>query len=98
MFHWKTEDDKNLFLHIDDQTQNVCFHCGKSFTRKDRVKQHIHTVHEGRKDFICTKCNKSFTAAKTLKKHNHTVHEGQKDYKCDQCNKLQFEESYPYCS
>ena len=86
MFHSKTETENNLLLHIGNE--NVCFHCGKSFTRRDRMKLHIHTVHEGRKDFNCTKCNKSFTVAKTLKKHNHTVHEGHKDYKCDRCNKL----------
>ena len=87
MFHSKTENDKNLFLHIDDEKENVCFHCGRSFTRRDRMKQHIHTVHEGRKDFNCSKCNKSFSVAKTLKQHINTVHEGRKDFKCDKCNK-----------
>ena len=53
-----------------------CESCGKSFSRLDNLKRHMHTVHEGRKDSKCE--DKSFTEAESLKKHIHTVHEGQK--------------------
>ena len=51
-------------------------------------KNHIHTVHEGHKDFNCETCGKSFTHESSLKKHIRIVHEGQKDYKCETCGKL----------
>ena len=52
------------------------------------MKKHIHTVHEGHKDYECESCDKSFSDAQNLKKHTHTVHKGHKDYKCDSCEKL----------
>ena len=47
------------------------------------LKKHIHTVHEGNKDYKCESCGKSFTVACNLKKHIYTVHEGRKDHKCE---------------
>ena len=49
------------------------------------LKKHMHTIHEGHKDFKCESCGKSFSHAHTLKKHIHTIHEGHKDYKCVPC-------------
>ena len=51
------------------------------------MKKHIHTVHEGHKDYKCVSCGKSYSVAGSLKKHIHTVHEGHKDYKCESCGK-----------
>ena len=51
------------------------------------MKIHLHTVHEGHKDYKCESCGKSFSQAGDLKKHIHTVHEGHKDYKCESCGK-----------
>ena len=38
------------------------------------MKQHVHTVHEGHKDYKCDTCGKSFTQTKSLKTHIHNVH------------------------
>ena len=51
------------------------------------MKKHIHTIHEGKKDYKCESCGKLFSEAGTLKKHMHTVHDGHKDHKCDSCGK-----------
>ena len=63
----------------------LCKTCGKSFSRSGNLKIHIHTVHEGRKDYKCVFCNKSFTGAQCLKKHMHSIHQDKKDFKCETC-------------
>ena len=51
------------------------------------MKTHIHTVHEGHKDYKCEDYGKSFTAAQTQQRHIHIVHGGHKDHKCESCGK-----------
>ena len=51
------------------------------------MKKHIHTIHDGHKDYKCGFCAKSFTQVQHLKTHIHTVHEGHKDHKCEYCSK-----------
>ena len=72
--------------------QNKCEICGKSFSRTEHLKKHIHAVHEGHKDYKCESCGKSFSDAQYLKKHMHTIHEGHKNYKCESCGKSFSEE------
>ena len=67
-----------------------CVECKKSFSRAENLRNHIHTVHEGKKNYKCKTCDKSFSRAQILKKHIHTVHEGHKDYKCNYCGKSFF--------
>ena len=64
-----------------------CNHCGKSFSQAGNLKKHIHSVHEGHKDYKCDSCGKSFTISRSLEYHLHTVHDGYKDYKCESCDK-----------
>merc|ERR1711974_76813 len=77
---------------------HICKSCGKSFNQvgelKDHIqtiqhkkRNHIHTIHEGRKEHKCESCGKSFSDASNLKKHIHTIHEGHKNYKCESCGK-----------
>ena len=56
-----------------------CDSCSKSFSIVHILKNHIHTSHEGRKDYKCESCGKSFTEGGGLKKHIISVHEGHKD-------------------
>ena len=51
------------------------------------LKEHIHTVHEGHKDYKCDSCGKSFTGGQYLKMHIHNIHEGIKDHKCYSCGR-----------
>ena len=54
-----------------------CDSCIKSFF-KAGLKKHIHTVHEGNKDYKCEYCGKNLSSRQILKKHIHIIHEGQK--------------------
>ena len=38
----------------------------KAFSLASHLKTHIHTVHEGRKDYSCESCDKSFSQASNL--------------------------------
>ena len=75
---------------------NKCDFCKKLFTGARDLKRHIHTIHEGKKDYKCEVCSKSFSQGGDLKKHIHTVHDGNKDYKCEACGKLFSESSHLY--
>ena len=59
--------------------EKKCETCGKTFSRVDNLKKHLHTVHEGHKDYKCESCGKSFSEARNLKKHNHKIHKDQTD-------------------
>ena len=50
----------------------------KQFTSKQRMKGHIATIHEGKKQFICDVCNAQFTSKHGMKGHIATIHEGKK--------------------
>ena len=52
----------------------ICQHCGKEFLAPYRLKLHIQTVHEGRKDHKCDQCGKMFSQNYKLKNHVQTVH------------------------
>ena len=67
--------------------ENLCETCGKSFCNAKSLKNHTYVVHEGHKDYKCELCNKSFSKQIFLKSHISTFHEGKKDYLCDQCEK-----------
>ena len=51
------------------------------------METHLHTVHDGYKDYKCDSCGKSFFQAGDLKRHHHTVHDGYKYHKCKSCGK-----------
>ena len=69
-----------------------CDMCGKDFSTKQHLKEHIGAVHEGQKKYNCELCGKNFVTKPSLQKlHEHQkkcVHEGKKDVtKCDLCGK-----------
>ena len=53
----------------------ICDTCGKAFPVAGKLKQHIHIVHDGRKDYKCQSCGKLFSVAGNLKQHINKVHE-----------------------
>ena len=71
-----------------------CEICNATFTRKNDLKIHIATIHEGKKpeSVTCEICNTVFTQKKSLNSHIAAVHEGKKPYeigkepKCEICN------------
>ena len=73
---------KFLSFSVDWQ----CPICQKSFkNRKDRLEEHIETVHEGKKSYQCQKCATFFTTKPGLIHHEKSVHEGIRHH-CQICN------------
>ena len=70
-----------------DEQLNKCEFCKKLFIRDTDLKRHIHSIHEGKKDYKCEVSSKSFSHGGDLKKHIHAVHEGNKNHKCESCGK-----------
>uniref|UniRef100_A0A7S2SER1 C2H2-type domain-containing protein n=1 Tax=Mucochytrium quahogii TaxID=96639 RepID=A0A7S2SER1_9STRA len=64
-----------------------CHICHKVFSVPDRLKTHIRTVHEKRKDFKCETCGKCFTQKSSLTVHIKTVHQKRRDFECMECGK-----------
>merc|ERR1712083_475048 len=62
-----------------------CRSCGCSYTTSNYLKQHIATIHEGKREFSCGVCNSNFTNKTNLRNHVAVVHKGKKPFKCKNC-------------
>jgi len=71
--------------HVKSPMKNhFCQHCGKSFTDKWKLNQHV-TIHTGEKPHKCPICEQSFRLKMSLKRHTEIVHTKLCLYSCDQC-------------
>ena len=65
--------------------------CNKSYTRKERLNEHLKHIHLGQYDvlFRCPVdgCNKSYTRKERLNIHLKSIHLGQCDFTCPVCNR-----------
>ena len=79
----------NIICHIPDanpkdgkltgQTHNYkCSLCGKMFSKMDKFKIHIISVHEHRLQYTCTICKCDLSTNKELFHHISIAHEGKK--------------------
>ena len=62
----------------------VCLICGRDFTRKQNLRQHLR-IHTGVKPFQCDTCGRRFTQKSTLRRHN-MIHTNEKPHKCSTCS------------
>ena len=71
--------------------RHVCQECGRAFSRRCRLREHIDCVHEQiRRKFVCTHgegCNAAFGSNWLLRQHVAVVHWGQRKYACPICGK-----------
>ena len=67
-----------------DYATIFCDKCDYSCRRRDQIRLHKATKHEGFR-FKCTKCDKTYQCKQHLKDHNKAEHEGVR-FKCDQCD------------
>ena len=72
----KTSSGKTKTVY--NKTPHFCEECGKSFSRKDKVKRHWQSVHTKEKPFKCDICPYDSARRDKLTKHLRTVHSNKK--------------------
>ena len=72
-------------VHERNVTDLGCSFCGKEFTSKQEVKNHILTDHKEKK-YECSKCEASYRSEMSLQYHIESVHEKKKPHKCSICD------------
>jgi len=76
---------KEEVLFKERQTEFVCYVCGKVFSKKYFLQNHL-LIHSGAKPYTCEVCNKSFRQKGHLQRHQKT-HSGERNYQCSYCSK-----------
>ena len=62
-----------------------CNQCGKAYTSKRSLEQHIDVIHLGKKSFVCNICNQSFGRTTTLRVHMLS-HTKELPFRCEYCS------------
>ncbi|XP_077441249.1 uncharacterized protein LOC144063129 [Vanacampus margaritifer] len=88
-----SDDDKEALKtkmskgsHHGDNKLFDCPECGKTFTNKSVLKNHMVT-HTGEKPFVCTVCNKRFSLKHHMKRHMSVHAEGKAFFPCSVCDR-----------
>ena len=88
-----TEKSLNYHMiekHGESTETHICPFCGKHYAIKQKLSNHIATVHEGKYKktrYNCTMCDASYSYIKGLNQHVATVHE-EKTYECKYCKEV----------
>ncbi|KAJ7400605.1 PR/SET domain 15 [Pitangus sulphuratus] len=64
---------------------HACEQCGKSFARKDMLKEHMR-VHDNIREYLCAECGKGMKTKHALR-HHMKLHKGIKEYECKECHR-----------
>ena len=80
-------DPSNLEIMDSKIEERKCQFCGKVFSSKGNLKEHLKHVHEGIKAYKCYVCHKTFSQNGNLKSHISSVHDGIHTHKCEMCKK-----------
>ena len=59
--------------------------CSAIFKRKEYLKIHTSSVHEGKKPFQCTIYKKKSSRKTSLDMHVASIHEDKREYACPDC-------------
>ena len=52
----------------------MCSICGKRYSEKRGLKEHIEIIHQGKNSWPCRTCDQTFPTRNSLKKHRISVH------------------------
>ena len=78
---------KMKILSHEEKKSHKCPICGCVFTRKDVLKIHIDSVHEGKQPPLqCKVCDYATFRKSNLKQHITSLHEGKKPHQCTICD------------
>ena len=80
-----TSSRAKVFKKSIETHPHQCPLCPQVFTRRDNLKQHVLSIHNGKR-YPCELCQKSFTQTGSLNLHVKTAHGGMR-VKCDLCDK-----------
>jgi DNA-directed RNA polymerase subunit RPC12/RpoP len=67
----------------------ACDICGKTYTLKDKLQEHVEITHENR-TYKCDQCGKEVTSRASLQTHMAAVHERKIEYNCNLCEHKTF--------
>ncbi|KAA8490796.1 Zinc finger protein [Porphyridium purpureum] len=65
-----------------------CERCGRTFSRKAHMQDHVRIVHEKKRPFVCEHCGKTFSVLSNLHAHKRSLHsDGVQNVQCEICGK-----------
>ncbi|XP_057315762.1 zinc finger protein 37-like isoform X1 [Hydractinia symbiolongicarpus] len=65
---------------------NLCKECGKAYSTKSSLAQHVHHYHKHPMAYTCEVCDKKFNRKDFLTKHQKT-HTEERSFQCTHCDK-----------
>ncbi|XP_059044856.1 zinc finger protein 91-like isoform X2 [Achroia grisella] len=75
---------RNKRSNIRDPAAFSCDHCGKTYTSRPQLKNHILWIHMDVRPHQCQWCGKRFYTSSRLAEHN-VVHTRERKFECDIC-------------
>jgi len=71
--------------HVQIHRPCKCAKCHKRYKCNTHLRQHVRTVHEGKRPYKCQHCGKTFARRSHLVAHNMT-HTGDRNFQCHVCD------------
>ncbi|XP_035712445.1 oocyte zinc finger protein XlCOF6 isoform X1 [Folsomia candida] len=75
--------------HLEKSSQKIfrCELCAQTFLARASLRQHIHAVHENRRNHPCSFCGKRFSTSTNIRYHVEAFHSANKEkvHSCDKC-------------
>ncbi|XP_053618705.1 zinc finger protein 345-like isoform X2 [Plodia interpunctella] len=75
---------RNKRCNVRDPAYFICDYCGKVYTSRPQLKNHIIWIHMNVRPYQCTYCEKRFYTAGRMAEHT-VVHTRERNFECDIC-------------